>query len=742
MRPKKIVLATLSIVTAAILVTAIAPQAALAALKWTDTGGGMRNEIVYSLAYDSKHNVLYAATDLDGIWKYNGTTWTKTRGGPHSGLSLAYDSEHNVLYDAGTLTGVWKYNGTTWTNTEAPLWGTILSLAYDSEHNVLYAAGDDGVWKYNGTTWTNTGGDMSYYQPFSLAYDSVHNVLYAGGDVGGVRKYNGSTWADTGGGEMRDWRVWSLAYDSEHNVLYAGTEGDGGVWRYNGTTWTKTGGGLKAHTVWSLAYDSANNVLYAGTDSGVWSYNGTAWTNTGGEVSDENVDCIAYDSAHNALYAGTRLHGVWKAGGYAPATSTWYLAEGSTAWGFACGIGIMNPNTSAVKVKVTYMTDTGEVDGGAYEFPAMSAGYVDPKTTLGQRDFSTKVQCLDKKPIAVDRTMFFAPLSGANVFEGHASVGVNAAAKQWFLPEGSSSWGFECWLCIQNPNSSEAKCDVTYMIEGEGTKTVPHTIPANSRKTFNMAADIGGKDASIKVESNVPVIPERAMYRNGRREGHESIGTTGPGLDYYLAEGTTAWGFTTYVLVQNPNKSEADVTITYMTPSGPKQQPRFTMPADSRMTIRVNDVPGVSSTDLSTRVHGSKPIIAERAMYWIGGADSGEACHDSVGLAEPHKRFYLPTGEVGGGYGTETYTSVQNLNASSVKVRVTYVTLTGEGNVQFDATILGQTRMTFNMADKVPAGDYGVIVESLTAGKPIMVERSMYFLGRACGTNTIGGYGD
>jgi hypothetical protein len=46
------------------------------------------------------------------------------------------------------------------------------------------------------------------------------------------------------------------------------------------------------------------------------------------------------------------------------------------------------------------------------------------------------------------------------------------------------------------------------------------------------------------------------------------------------------------------------------------------------------------------------------------------------------------------------------------------------------------------MADKVPAGGYGVIVESLTAGKPIMVERSMYFLGRACGTDTIGGYSD
>ena len=95
-------------------------------------------------------------------------------------------------------------------------------------------------------------------------------------------------------------------------------------------------------------------------------------------------------------------------------------------------------------------------------------------------------------------------------------------------------------------------------------------MPANSRESFNMADDIGDKDASIKVTSDIPVIPERAMYRNNRREGHDSIGTTAPATDYYLAEGTTAWGFTTYVLVQNPNGSAVDVTITYMTPDGPE----------------------------------------------------------------------------------------------------------------------------------------------------------------------------
>ena len=81
------------------------------------------------------------------------------------------------------------------------------------------------------------------------------------------------------------------------------------------------------------------------------------------------------------------------------------------------------------------------------------------------------------------------------------------------------------------------------MIEGEGpADESTKTVPANSRASFNMADDIGSKDASIKVTSDVPVIPERAMYRNNRREGHDSIGTTTPATDYYLAEGTTGYG--------------------------------------------------------------------------------------------------------------------------------------------------------------------------------------------------------
>ncbi|HEY5530975.1 MAG TPA: DUF5719 family protein [Candidatus Anoxymicrobiaceae bacterium] len=228
----------------------------------------------------------------------------------------------------------------------------------------------------------------------------------------------------------------------------------------------------------------------------------------------------------------------------------------------------------------------------------------------------------------------------------HNSVGVNLPARTWYMPEGCSAYGFECWTLVENPGAQDANITLTYMIEGAGAKPVKHRVPAHSRSTYNMEDDIGQKSASIEVTSDVPVIPERSMYtywkspgtgESVRREGHESIGTTNPATDYYLAEGTTAWGFRTYVLIQNPNKTTAKVTLTYNTAKGEVSDKAFTMPAESRKTVYVNEAhPNV---DLSTHVHSNVPIIAERAMYWSAERGTGNAMHDSIGVPAAHTTF-------------------------------------------------------------------------------------------------------
>jgi hypothetical protein len=279
------------------------------------------------------------------------------------------------------------------------------------------------------------------------------------------------------------------------------------------------------------------------------------------------------------------------------------------------------------------------------------------------------------------------------------------------------------------------------MVEGEGPRTFVKKVPAASRATFNMKDDIGAKSASMEVSSDRQVICERAMYRNDRRQGHDSIGTTDPAPEYNLAEGTTDYGFSTYVLVQNPNDVPTEVTLTYMTPEGAREQPSFRMEADSRKTVKVNDVAGMEKTDFSTRVRASDPIVAERAMYWGAGSRLGEASHDSIGLPEAHTSYYLPDGQTSGG--RETYTLIQNPDDRAVTLEISYLTVNGQGNVVRAETIPAGSRRTYDMLDHSGiTGRASVVVTSKTPGGKIIVERAMYWNSRGAGTGTIGGYGD
>jgi len=224
-----------------------------------------------------------------------------------------------------------------------------------------------------------------------------------------------------------------------------------------------------------------------------------------------------------------------------PETPTWYLAEGYTAWGFSTYVNIESPNDTEVTARVTYMNPAANTPSGKgvvlrkdIKLPAMSQTILNAADVISfPCDFSTKVECLEGKSIAVDRTMVWTG-KDARSQEGHCSIGVSSPSNTWYLPEGSSNWGFETWTLVENPNNTDANVILTYMAEGRGAKSFTRVIPADSRVSYSMATDIGQADASIKVESDRGVIAERSVYRNDRREGSCSIGATAPSEHFYL----------------------------------------------------------------------------------------------------------------------------------------------------------------------------------------------------------------
>lgn len=226
-----------------------------------------------------------------------------------------------------------------------------------------------------------------------------------------------------------------------------------------------------------------------------------------------------------AMYFASEGH---EAMGVTGANRTWYLAEGYTDLGFGTFILIQNPNDVQTDVLITYMLPDGttvekEVSVAPFSrFTVVAA----EDTTYGvgiAKTFSTRLEATE--PIIVERAMYWR--NGEVTQAGHDSPGVISAAYTWNLAEGFTGAGFDTRILIQNPNSKWADITITYMKQGGGlvTKTVdiqPYarfTVVGAEGDLFGIGSDLA---FSTRIESDQPIIVERAMYYAGG--GH---GTTG-----------------------------------------------------------------------------------------------------------------------------------------------------------------------------------------------------------------------
>ncbi len=316
--------------------------------------------------------------------------------------------------------------------------------------------------------------------------------------------------------------------------------------------------------------------------------------------------------AERAMYGKGRVLGTDSVG--VPAASpTWYLAEGCTNGGFETWVLVQNPNGAPAEVSLEYMTPSGPKNGPRARVPANSRATFNVADTV-PREWSVSTRVSSDAPVIAERAMY-----GNHRTFGHDSVGAPAPASDWYLAEGCTNGGFETWVLVQNPGDVPARVELTYMTEHGEVDGPAVVLPANSRKTFDVAEFLPSEwSVSTRVHSDQGVVAERAVYGNKRTWGHASVGVPAPARTWYLAEGCTNTGFESWVLVQNPGEAPAQVTITYMTPAGPVGGPSEVLGPRSRRTYNIADfVPG--EWEVSTRVVGSRPVVAERAMYGDSG---------------------------------------------------------------------------------------------------------------------------
>jgi hypothetical protein len=305
----------------------------------------------------------------------------------------------------------------------------------------------------------------------------------------------------------------------------------------------------------------------------------------------------------------------------------------------------------------------------------------------------------------------------------------------WYLAEGCTI-NMETWVLVQNPNAEATTVSLSLFTDG-GNIPAPELqnvpLPGYTRQTYHLNAYVSTFNVSTKVTTGGgEVVCERAMYGPGRQWATDSIGVRATDTDWYLAEGCTAGGMETWILVQNPNDYEARVNLSFCTDTGPENPAatEFVIPAKSRHSINLGVYLGNDRFNLGTRVHCvTGDVICERSMYGPGR----EWATNSIGCTSTDYDWLLAEGCT---VDMETWVLIMNPGTTDSAFSVTFMTEDGAKPGPQNVTINAGSRVSVNAGLYVTG--FNVSTEVTGSSFGLVVERSMYGPGRQWATNSIG----
>jgi hypothetical protein len=303
------------------------------------------------------------------------------------------------------------------------------------------------------------------------------------------------------------------------------------------------------------------------------------------------------------------------------------------------------------------------------------------------------------------------------------------AETAYTLAEGATGTFFNLDICLANPNPQDARARIWFM-KSTG-ETVPYdlTIPALARRTVrvNDVPAVANAAVSTVVESldGLPLLVERSMFWDrASYGGHTEAAVAAPGTVWYFAEGSQGF-FDTFLLLVNSGDAPAEVDVTFLLERGGPLTRHYTVLPRARFTIATDQIAELAGTAFSVRIISSRPIVAERAMYfglaWEGG-------HESAGVAAPATTWFHAEGATGPFF--DTFLLIGNPNVSPVNVTVQYLLETGATIVR-SHIVAAESRLTIDVEREDPQLASAAVSATVTANLPILSERAMYWPGVA-----------
>ncbi len=482
-------------------------------------------------------------------------------------------------------------------------------------------------------------------------------------------------------------------------------------------------------------YATCNNIIYSSLDAGetweeyyiaddgqvfssVFMFQGLLYTAAAAaaRAGERNATPLEQSTEYSlVLGAQTGLY-LWGS------STEWYFAEGCTVGDFDTWLLIANPSVYTATVTATYYTTESSSQQQYTVGPTSRYSiHLNAIDGLSATDVSTKLSA--DNPIICERAMYWQ-----NMAKGHDTIGATATANTWYFGEGCTD-GYDTWILLMNPGTTVANVALTFMKGDSTTVLQTETVGAGRRRSVNVGTISGMEDVefSTKVESDNPIVSERAMYWNntGGAEletslgGHCTVGTSAPSSSWYLTEGYTGGTYDTWVLIQNPNSSSASCAITFYTNNGSPRNQQLIVGPNSRSTIHVDDT--LADHEVSTYINaGTSQVIAERAMYWGEGNNADGHC--TMGIKTLSSAWSLAEGCTAGDF--EEYILLLNPNRTEATVTISYLKTDGT-TVAGSYTVSGQSRYTIH-PDDITGLESTSFSATISSNIPIAVERAMY----------------
>ncbi|MDY6796452.1 MAG: DUF5719 family protein [Actinomycetota bacterium] len=403
---------------------------------------------------------------------------------------------------------------------------------------------------------------------------------------------------------------------------------------------------------------------------------------------------------------------------------SWYLAEGytgsnATGGEFDTWVLVQNPNDSSANITATFMQPGGVNTDRSYTLAPHSRFTIHVDDILPDAEVSTRIE--SDLPVVAERAMYF---NGGKA--GHDTIGVTSTSSFWYLAEGYTGGDFDEWVLVQNPGDDTVTLSVHLQTQEQGEVIIPYLVGPRSRFTIHVDDILPDAQVSTFIESDRPVVVERAQYLNYMRSGTCSIGARSTSNTWFFAEGYTSGGFEEFLLIQNPRDTSAMVNITFMQPDGTNTSTRFAVPARSRYTVWVDEL--FPDSEVSASISSNQPVVAERAMYWENRSDG----HDTLGTPCVEYTWFFAEGYTSGGF--EEWLLIQNPWDGQAVVGIDFMLPGGDTN-HIDVAVPARSRFTINVGGVI--GETEVSLK-LSSDRPVVAERAMYFDERSGGTCSIG----